>query len=248
MREENRSLFILYYCWICASASTLHTICTYSMLPVHIPSLLSNLFPIRNHFRVKRNCSDTRDFQMEANKLRTRLLEKGYSKKMLKKAYQKAQALDRQEILYPKNQDKKENVNRIRFITKFCDEHKAIRKTLQKYWYLLQADNKLKDLVGLHPEIIFRQARSIRDQLVTSHYTGFNRKDPCKNKGLFPCEGCSFYSYIDIGSEKVLRNGNKHYSKHYVNCKTAAIIYLLTCTCNSFYSTLAKQNVHSEWE
>lgn len=107
----------------------------------------------------------------------------------------------------------------------------------------LLSDEKVKRHLSSRPEITFKRIQTIHDNLVQSHYRGAIRTDLCKFMGTFPCGGFSFCSFIDTNTWKLLRNGQVHQTKHFVNWKKV-VVYLRTCTCHSFY---IGKNKHFFW-
>lgn len=85
------------------------------------------------------------------------------------------------------------------------------------------------------PAITYRRTCSLKDQLVRSDYVGTFRSNPCKRLGTFTCGGCSFSRYMNTQPNTILPNGKLYKPKHYANCKTVGIVYLLTCQCQCFY-------------
>lgn len=68
-----------------------------------------------------------------------------------------------------------------------------------------------------------------------SEYTGRWRKDPCKRFGTLSCGGCKICRYMNTSSSVVLPDGSEFTARHFANCKTAGVVYLLTCPCGYFY-------------
>lgn len=68
-----------------------------------------------------------------------RLLERGYSKSCLKKAYKRAIERTRSELIYGTKKDKKSD-DTTRIILKYSNQHTRIRNIIQKYWHLLSVD------------------------------------------------------------------------------------------------------------
>lgn len=66
----------------------------------------------------------------------------------------------------------------------------------------------------------YRSTKSLRDYLV-------HNKQPCKRNGTFRCGGCAYCRYMLVGSNHRLPNGQKYKPLHF--CKTAGVVYLLTC-------------------
>lgn len=164
--------------------------------------------------------------------MRSRFLQRGYSKKILRKAFNRAKVLDRDRLLH--RAKKAETTPSTKFITRYVSEHSAIRDILTKHWPIWMTDNKVKRFIGDHPELTFRKTKSICDHLVSSHYRGSSRGDPCLRCGAYRCGACEYCPYIDNVQTKILPNG-RHHEIHFVNCKTAGVVYLMTCDCPSFY-------------
>lgn len=97
------------------------------------------------YLHIWRNCSEEGDFFNEVNKLWQWLLERGYSKSCLHKAFNTGKAMDRSQTVYP-NRNKQAKANQVRSITKYCVEHGAIHKLWDKYWYLLLAGERIKKI------------------------------------------------------------------------------------------------------
>ncbi|XP_069604306.1 uncharacterized protein [Ranitomeya imitator] len=80
--------------------------------------------------RIKRICSDTSDFEIRAEEMKARFLERGYSKRSIKRAYNRARNTDRHQLLYaPK---KKELSNEVRFYNMRKDNVISIMMSLFK--------------------------------------------------------------------------------------------------------------------
>ncbi|XP_077137816.1 uncharacterized protein LOC143803948 [Ranitomeya variabilis] len=73
------------------------------------PPHVVNAVPMGQFLRIKRICSDSLDFEARAKEMKTRFLERGYSKRSIKRAYNIARNMDRNHLLYSSN--KKESTN-----------------------------------------------------------------------------------------------------------------------------------------
>lgn len=80
--------------------------------------------------------------------------------------------------------------------------------------------------------------------MVKSEYTGIFRSDKCKRFGTFTCGGCPLCRYMNTQSKFTLPNGRIYRPRHYANCKTSGVIYLLTCQCKCFYVGKTKLEFH----
>lgn len=135
--------------------------------------------PHSQYLKVRRNCSSEDEFKVESDKLRIRLLERVYTKSTLRKAFNRVNSKARQEALLS-NRVRDENPPQMRFITKFSSQHQQVRHIQRTHWGLLLADDKVTKHLSPYPQITFRKSQSIRDKLVSRHYVGEGRKDPCK--------------------------------------------------------------------
>ncbi|OCT70398.1 hypothetical protein XELAEV_18037316mg [Xenopus laevis] len=178
------------------------------------PSSLIQGIPTGQYLRVKRLCSTQTDFKKEADKLYVRFKQTGYSHNSLKKAYKRALMADRNLLLVPKKSvatSKPTNTNKvIRFIGDYCSEHKEIRQTLSKHWQILEQD---KDLNSAKPTWLEN-----------------------KTKGCHKCGGCLACPFIEKASTCLGRTDKPTYTlKHFMNCKTTGVIYLMNCKCGKRY-------------
>lgn len=82
------------------------------------------------------------------------------------------------------------------------------------------------------------QASSLTSQiglkLVCRKFKG-STKHPCKRLGTFKCGGCGYCQYLDVATHKTLPNKVTFTPKHFANCKTHGVVYLLQCECTCFY-------------
>lgn len=65
----------------------------------HPYSLIKSI-PYSQYIRLKRNCAQSADYEIAAKNVYNRLRDRGYSHKILKKAYNRAAQQDRQEFVF----------------------------------------------------------------------------------------------------------------------------------------------------
>lgn len=189
--------------------------------------------PYGQYLRAKRNCSDESDFEREAKCLRSRFLNRGYSKKCLKKAYLRAKNQNRASLLH-NTSCKKANPG-VRLITTYSNQHQQTRDILKKYWYLLMGDEKVAKHLNPYPEITFRRCRSLRDSLVHSHYESHSAKIKETDRGSRPCHQCSYCRYILASRSLLLPNDHLFKPRFAVTCQSIGIVYIMLCECKMFY-------------
>lgn len=137
------------------------------------PDPLKRSIPFAQYLRLRRICSTVDYFNILANSLQKRLLERRYSHTLLKKV-QKC-SLTREQLLYkvpPSTQPvavspKKDQT---RCILTYSGQHQSIRSILKKYWFLLTEDPILSQYVAAQPSITYRRSKSLKDSLVHSHF------------------------------------------------------------------------------
>ena len=199
------------------------------------PTSLIGSIPYSQYLRLRRNCSTQESFLREAAGLRDRLLHRGYTKKILKRSFQRANGQIRSHLLVQSGKKSPVGSDTTRLITKYHTQHQKTRGILKQFWHLLSFDPQLGPFVPKEPAITYRRACSLKDHLVASEFKDNFRKDPCKRRGTFTCGGCSICRYINIERDIVLPNGRPYRPRHFANCKTFGVIYLLTCQCKRFY-------------
>lgn len=107
------------------------------------PLVLS--IPYGQFLRICHKCSSDEDFKREAEDLRDRLLVWGYSRKCLKRAYNRVVTQLRHCILLG-NQRKQTQSQTL--IPRFTMQRLELRDILEKYWYILQADPRLQSAIS----------------------------------------------------------------------------------------------------
>lgn len=180
-------------------------------------------------------------FQQEADELSKRLLSRGYTKSSLKKAFNRVKDKDRHDLIFKTKKNK--NDDTIRIILRYSNEHERVRKILTKHWSILTGDPILKGLITSNPQITFRRAGSIGSMFAQSEYRGNKRQDPCKFWGTYPCGSCFLSEVIARRTFVSLPNRERFRMKHFPNCKTQGVIYLMQCQCGAFYIGKTRQEL-----
>lgn len=101
--------------------------------------------PTGQFLRIKRNCSEKEDFKLQAQDLTQRFLQRGYPKKVVSKAFQRAKSTDRATLLQPRRRHEQKEV---RIISTYNNQWPAIRDILRKNWSILHSDIRLQDIVS----------------------------------------------------------------------------------------------------
>lgn len=130
-------------------------------------------------------------------------------------------------------------------IIKFNNQSDQIRQILGKHWHLLTGDPAAGRYVDDKPHITFCRNKSIKDTLVSSHFSSGGSTDPCGTlpKDTFKCGKCDYCTCINNSKNVLLPNFIPFSPRHFVNCNTIGILYLLTCSCSSFYIGRTKREL-----
>lgn len=91
------------------------------------------------------------------------------------------------------------------------------------------------DFVPSRPLFTFKCATSLRDRIVTSEYKGEMTKSQCKYKGTFKCGACNYCKFTLTQKNPTLPNGQTFHPRHFANCRTPGVVYMLLCDCACFY-------------
>ncbi|OCT98066.1 hypothetical protein XELAEV_18010294mg [Xenopus laevis] len=167
----------------------------------------------------------------------------GYSHNCLKKAYKRALQCDRNQLLIPRKHTGSKtstNTNKhlIRLIWDYSSQHKEIVNILQKHWHILRQDSELKEVIGESPQITYRRSNILHDRLIHSHCTNLTKKTWLSHniKGCYRCGNCVACPFVSKRTTFLGRLDIKEYSiKHFINCKTTGIIYVMECICGKRY-------------
>lgn len=112
-----------------------------------------------------------------------------------------------------------------------------------KYWFLLTEDPVLSHYVSDTPNITYRRAPSLKDQLVWIHFCYKTQSKPSLYPAITPCSTYEICSHIDTRIQAELPNNIKWKRRANISCRTMGIIYLLTYSCGLFYVGKTKRPI-----
>lgn len=197
------------------------------------PRSLVRSIPYTQYLQLRRNCTLEGDFRIQAKALRERLLLRGYSSTNLRKAFNKASSRPQISLLFNRPKPPSSN-DPVMFITTYSAHHNVLRTILSNNWHLLAEHHILGKHVQPAPELVFRRACSLLDQLTSSHYT--SDKPPRRGpNGTFRCGDCPRCPWVCKEKQLVLPNGDLFTPRTFADCGTRGVIYLMLCTCKAFY-------------
>lgn len=81
----------------------------------------------------------------------------------------------------------------------------------------------------------YKRTLSLKDKLTSSHYSA----NPCwcrhHQHGITRCGKCAFCSWIYVGTQFMLPNGERFSPNFHADCDTQGVVYLMSCKCGAFY-------------
>ncbi|KAM9316543.1 putative cation-transporting ATPase 13A4 [Gastrophryne carolinensis] len=197
------------------------------------PKHLVSSIPYGEYLRARRNCTLDSDFEQEAANIRTRLNARGYNSRILRRAYKKAKARSRQDLLY-KPKASRQNTP-LAMISTYTEHHAEIKAILTRHWHILKNDQNLAPLIPRTPSFVYRRTKNLRDRLVHSHFNATPKKQCCTTVGTYQCQSCTMCKFILTTKTLTIGSRPPVKLKHYVNCKSSHVIYALICPCQRFY-------------
>ncbi|OCU02282.1 hypothetical protein XELAEV_18008043mg [Xenopus laevis] len=125
-----------------------------------------NNIPRGRFGRIKRNCSDPKDFQENCEIMKKDFIERGYSLELIQDSIKRVDEIDRETLLAPKKE--KNDVRCVPFVMKFSTGGYKLTNMLKKHWQILPMDADLQKIVGEHPSLIFTRPNTLKQSSAPS--------------------------------------------------------------------------------
>lgn len=210
----------------------------------HPKSLRDNL-PYGQFLRVQRNCTIKEDSIKHSDDLASKLAERSYPKKLIRRSMKRAANSNREALLEPPVPKTKND--RLTFVNTFSTRSNAIQRIVRKHWRIL---NTGADSLP-QPLFAFKRATSLRDKLVHTrpppkeiHQVGTIWNMPPVT-GHHPCGNCAACpqtkktTSVDIGTNRPWEQ------KRFTNCNSSNLIYLITCPCALRYVGMTTRKIRT---
>ena len=205
------------------------------------PSHQKKSIPYGQALRIKRICSEEKEFKKASDDLPKKLVNRGYNDGEINLQIQRASQKNREDLLRHKP---KEQMKRIPCVLTYNSKLPNIKQAINKHWNILQINQQLQPIFNEKPIIAFRRNKNLRDILGQKTITQgrVQRKVSIKEtKGW--CRPCNSRNFNQCCRQ--IRNTNTFKSTqtkeefkiyHHVTCKSKFVIYLLECIkCNIQY-------------
>ena len=121
--------------------------------------------PYSQTLRLNRICSDNNNFDKRCKELKSWLLEKGYSEKMVRKQVLRPREHSRESLLEKVKSEPDQN--KLTFNITYYPVFQNVRNILQELHILLTPDKKHQKVFQDIPAEWFRNGKSLKDHLVT---------------------------------------------------------------------------------
>ena len=161
------------------------------------PRKTKDAIPYGLGLRLKRICSTDEDYTVRRKELKDYLSKRGYNNNDLEKQLEKADKLDRKELL--KYKQKKEN-KRPPLVLTYSDKLPDIHTMVKQRMPILHNSERMKEIFPAPPLVAFRRDKNIKDILVHKKHNNMvyrspNKSGPCEKKKCALCTDMSFKVY-----------------------------------------------------
>lgn len=209
----------------------------------HHPTWIRNV-PTGQFGRVRRNCDKDEDYVAQSMVLKERFREKGYKEEELEDTRLKIGNRTQESFLHSK--EKTESEETVSYITDFHSNYRAFNNCLKKHWGILKEDPILTTLISERPNVIYRRAPTLRDQITRSYIGGPKKKRPTQVdlegqvlSGFhycYRCMGCRTTQNKTKRSCFSKKESDKtHKIEDFITCSTDHVVYCVECPCGKLY-------------
>ena len=200
------------------------------------PNHNKNSIPYSQALRIRRICSDDKDFDTNCQNLKTYLLARGYKPNLISTSISKAKSINRSALLEPKQPTPNNKSQIIPLVTTY---HPSVNvnRIVQAFKTTLLLDPTLnKVFEGSRFLTAYKHPPNLRDILVRAKFCSAPTTSTRTQPGTKVCnQGCKVCKHIDPNPNININNVSHHiYGKF--TCTSTDLVYLISCTkCPSFY-------------
>ena len=126
------------------------------------PLPLKNSILFGQILRIKRICSEAKEFMKNCTKMLSKFTLRGYPKIITQQAYHKTFPLQRNNLLKTKM---KKRSQRIPLVVTYNRTLPPLDAIVDKHWYILQSDPKMEDKFNERPVVAYRRCKNLRDMI-----------------------------------------------------------------------------------
>ncbi len=154
------------------------------------PCSVKKAIPYGLAIRLKRICSDEKDYRKHRRELKYQLRGRGYSMRFVESQLRRVDNLKREDLLKYRHRNNKNGNNRVPLVLTYAKQLPEVREIVQKRMGLLYRSERMKRIFEKPPLIAFRRDKNVADILV---HGKLNRimKNPSEGTGHDECIICN---------------------------------------------------------
>ena len=194
------------------------------------PSTCKDSIPFSQFMRVKRICSEEKDFDFESKKMAEHFYKQGYPKQIVEKQRQKVKCIKREELLQVK--PPKEKSDRIVMPICYHQKNVAVVKVLKRNFPILQNDDEVCDIFEEMPMVAYRRDRNLKDILVKSKLDSADQVGGTSRCDSTVCLTCDYINedHLVVGPKGTF------FVREKFTCISKGLIYCIECKrCGMLY-------------
>jgi hypothetical protein len=201
----------------------------YLQFPSSHPLHNKKAIPYSQALRLRRICSDIKDFNTACDNLKTNLKKRGYPRTLITEGINKARSTERASLLEPKRRQP-DAVHRIPCILTYNPSIPNISAYLKEDWPILIA-NKNSAFKQHQPIIAYKRPQNIRDRLVRSLFSLPEKTSQTEPKGSTKCaKKCISCNFIKTSATFKSNQTNQRFNiTSTIDSQTENVVYLIEC-------------------
>ena len=189
------------------------------------PNSVKKAIPYGLGVRIKRICSEEKDYRVHRAELKGQLRRRGYSGKFLEGELQKVDKLKREDLLAYKEKPKVNN-KRVPLVITYSRQLPDVHNIVRKHMPILYNSGRLMKAFEKPPLVAYRRDRNLSDILVHGKLNKLMKPRQGKNCGREDCSVCTRMFEGDVFSTDGM---NSYSTRNYKGCATENVVYGIYC-------------------
>nr|XP_039273918.1 uncharacterized protein LOC120347871 [Styela clava] len=178
--------------------------------------------------RKRRTCSTEEFFTKHAEIMKSYLIKRNYKQTSIDKTIGMVKEITRDSLLTPKRKHNDQQL--LPFVTNYHPNQPNFGNIFSKYQYILNNNERLRNIFPAPPKIAYRKCPTLRDRLVRDKLKPESSREvksgfyKCNRKS---CSTCKYSEETKTSTSSVTRlqmNINQR-----ITCNSENVIYLITC-------------------
>ena len=211
--------------------------------------------PYSQFLRIRRICTNEKDYDKHANEMKNQFKNRGYPTKTLNTQITKCKNLDRESLLQPKthkDQNAHESETEKIYMTQtFRPCKNSLTETVKNNWQILGRSKSTKNIFRSTLITSFKRPKNIRDHLIRARidFHPDNEEIQIREnmKTINDCNkpNCKYCKIISTSGKITSKGTGQTYSaKHNITCNSSNIIYCIECKqCQTQYVGQTKRKI-----